>query len=166
MIDPNYVRAMARYNHWQNDKLYAGADSLADEARRRDRGAFFKSIRRTLNHLLWADTMWMSWLSDLPEPGVKFADSTIFVDDWEDMKRARAICDKHVLAWADRLGDEPIAGELVWRSSTLGGEVSRPRWLVIVHSFNHQTHHRGQVHAMLPAAGAKPRDTDLIMMRD
>lgn len=165
MIDPTYVRIMARYNHWQNEGLYAAADTLPDEARRQDRGAFFKSIHATLNHLLWADNMWLSRLSDLPEPTIKMADSTHFVDDWEDLKRARAICDEQILAWADRLGAEPILGELVWRSSTLGGEVGRPRWLVIVHFFNHQTHHRGQVHAMLTAAGAKPRDTDLIMMQ-
>ncbi|MGO9768940.1 MAG: DinB family protein [Roseiarcus sp.] len=165
MIDPTYARAMARYNQWQNESLYTAADGLSDEARRKDRGAFFKSIHATLSHLLWADNMWMSRLSDLPEPAVKIADSTTFVDDWEELKRARVICDEHILGWADRLGAEPIVGELVWRSSTLGGEVGRPRWLVIAHFFNHQTHHRGQVHAMLTAAGAKPRDTDLIMMQ-
>jgi uncharacterized damage-inducible protein DinB len=165
MIDRTYIRTMARYNHWQNESLYAAADTLPDEARRQDRGAFFKSIHATLNHLLWADNMWLSRLSDLPEPAVKIADSTCFVDDWEDLKHARAVCDKHILAWADRPGAEPIVDELVWRSSTLGREVSRPRWLVIVHFFNHQTHHRGQVHAMLTAAGAKPGDTDLTMMQ-
>lgn len=165
MIDPTCVRTMARYNQWQNGSLYTAADTLPDEARRQDRGAFFKSVHATLNHLLWADNMWMSRLSDLPAPTVKFADSTTFVDGWEELKRGRAVCDKHILAWADRLGAETIAGELVWRSSTLGSEVSRPRWLAIVHFFNHQTHHRGQVHAMLTAAGAKPLDTDLIMMR-
>ena len=65
MIDATYVRAMARYNRWQNDNLYSVADSLSDEARRKDRGAFFKSIHATLNHLLWADNMWMSRLSEL-----------------------------------------------------------------------------------------------------
>jgi uncharacterized damage-inducible protein DinB len=165
MIDPTYARAMARYNHWQNESLYTAADGLSDAARRKDQGAFFKSIHATLSHLLWADNMWMSRLSDLPEPAVKIADSTTFVDDWEELKRARAICDEHILGWADRLCAETIAGDLVWRSATLGGEVGRPRWLVIAHFFNHQTHHRGQVHAMLTAAGAKPRDTDLIMMQ-
>jgi uncharacterized damage-inducible protein DinB len=48
----------------------------------------------------------------------------------------------------------------------LKGEVRRPRALLIAHMFNHQTHHRGQVHAMLTAAGARPADTDLFMMPD
>lgn len=43
-------------------------------------------------------------------------------------------------------------------------DVVRPKWLVVSHIFNHQTHHRGQIHAMLTAAGAKPQDTDLILM--
>ena len=80
MIDPTYARAMARYNQWQNENLYTAADGLSDEARRKNRGAFFKSIHATLSHLLWADNMWMSRLSDLPEPAVKIADSTTFVD--------------------------------------------------------------------------------------
>ena len=65
MIGPAYVRTMARYNRWQNASLYAAADTLSDEARRQDRGAFFRSIHATLNHLQWADTMWMSRFSDV-----------------------------------------------------------------------------------------------------
>ena len=78
MIDRTYIRTMARYNHWQNESLYAAADTLPDEARRQDRGAFFKSIHATLNHLLWADNIWLSRLSDLPEPAVKIAELDVF----------------------------------------------------------------------------------------
>ena len=60
MIDPAYVRRMARYNRWQNANLYGVADALSDEERRRERGAFFGSIHKTLSHLLWADRIWMS----------------------------------------------------------------------------------------------------------
>ena len=45
MIDPAYVRALARYNRWQNQSLYAAADGLTDQARKLDRGAFFGSIQ-------------------------------------------------------------------------------------------------------------------------
>ena len=54
MIDPAYVQRMARYNRWQNANLYGVADTLSDEERRRERGAFFGSIHNTLSHLLWA----------------------------------------------------------------------------------------------------------------
>ena len=66
MIDVHYVRCMARYNRWQNENLYGAADTLSDAERRGDRGAFFGSIHATLNHLLWADRIWMSRLAGTP----------------------------------------------------------------------------------------------------
>ncbi len=59
MIDSAYVQRMARYNRWQNQNLYGVADGISDAERRRERGAFFGSIHRTLNHLLWGDTIWL-----------------------------------------------------------------------------------------------------------
>src|SRR2546429_166024 len=58
MIDTAYVSRMARYNRWQN--LYGVADTLPDDARRRECGAFFASVHKTLSHLLWGDRIWMS----------------------------------------------------------------------------------------------------------
>ena len=69
MIDTGYVQRMARYNRWQNQNLYGVADALADTERRRDRGAFFGSIHATLNHLLWADRIWMHRLAGTPQAG-------------------------------------------------------------------------------------------------
>ena len=68
MIDRAYVQRMARYNRWQNENLYGVADSLSDDERRRERGAWFGSIHKTLSHLLWADHVWMSRFTDLPRP--------------------------------------------------------------------------------------------------
>jgi len=50
---------------------------------------------------------------------------------------------------------------LSWYSGAIQAEVRRPRWVLAIQLFNHGTHHRGQVHAMLTAAGAKPDDTDV-----
>src|SRR5262249_61045576 len=68
MIDIGYVQSMARYNRWQNANLYGVADTLSEAERRRERGAFFGSIFATLNHLLWADRIWMSRLAGTPQP--------------------------------------------------------------------------------------------------
>ena len=68
MIDPAYVQRMARYNRWQNANLYGVADTLPDEERRRERGAFFGSIHKTLSHLLWGDQVWMSRFTDVQRP--------------------------------------------------------------------------------------------------
>lgn len=163
MIDPAYAQTFAAYNRWQNRSLYEAAATLTDAQRREDRGAFFKSVHATLNHLLWADAMWMSRLSDVARPGTPFP-GVDHVAEWNELTRVRVALDEKIVAWADGLAAADVAGDLVWRSALMGGEVRRPRWLAIVHMFNHQTHHRGQVHALLTGLGARPRDTDIILM--
>jgi uncharacterized damage-inducible protein DinB len=163
MIDPAYIKILARYNRWQNESIFGAAAGLSDAQRREDRGAFFKSIHGTLNHLLFGDMMWMSRLSDLPRPAAAFPGCD-FIGDWPRLEQERVALDAAILAWADRLTPANVAGDLVWRSAIQDAEVRKPRGLAIAHFFNHQTHHRGQVHAMLTAAGGKPLDTDLIFM--
>src|SRR6202008_1978514 len=60
MIHGGYVVRMAGYNRCRNQTLSSAADRLSDEGRRRERGAFWGSIHKTLNHILWGDQMWMS----------------------------------------------------------------------------------------------------------
>lgn len=165
MIDPAYVRLMARYNRWQNVSLYDAAETLSDNERRRDRSAFFKSIHGTFNHLLWADSVWMSRFRGGPTPTVKISDSASFIDDWAAMKGARAECDEEILMWADGLDAAALSSDLTWRPASRDVDMTTPRWFAVAHMFNHQTHHRGQLHAMLTSAGATPQDTDLILMR-
>jgi len=164
MIDAAYARRMARYNRWQNENLYGTADRLSDEARRQERGAFFGSIHGTLSHLLWGDGMWMSRFADVPRPPGGIPESVSLYPSWDALKTERAKMDATILAWADRLDDDWFAGDLTWFSGAVKREVSKPRWELVTHFFNHQTHHRGQVHAMLTAAGGKPGDTDLFIM--
>lgn len=164
MISPAYAQMMARYNRWQNHCLYTAAEGLMDAERRKDRGAFFRSIHATLNHILWADAMWMSRVSNAPRPTVGISDSGAFCDDWEMLKQERIALDERMIAWADGLDEAWLSADLRWRSGALNRDIVSPRWRVVAHIFNHQTHHRGQVHAMLTAAGARPEATDLIMM--
>lgn len=164
MITPAFAQKMARYNRWQNGSLYTAADVLSEEARRADRGAFFKSIHGTLNHLLWADKMWMSRIGDGTRPTVALRDSHAFCADWTALKDERAAFDERLIGWADGLDDAALEGEFSWYSGAKQADVVMPRKLIVAHVFNHQTHHRGQVHAMLTAAGATPEDTDLIFM--
>jgi uncharacterized damage-inducible protein DinB len=166
MITPDYARTMARYNRWQNRNLYSAAATLSDEARRAGRGAFFGSIQGTLSHLLWGDTMWMSRFDGWTRPEVGIPDSAGWVADWDDLVARRAEADDRMLDWAGRLTEADLAGPLRWYSGATGREVEKPRALCVVHMFNHQTHHRGQVHAMLTQAGARPGDTDLPFMTD
>ena len=164
MISAEYLRTLARYNRWQNDNLVQAADGLGEAARRADGGAFFGSIFGTFNHLLWADRMWMSRLAGLPKPAKPLTESVSETQDWDSFKTARLETDEVISAWADGLRDGDLAGSLSWYSRSAGRELSQPLWLLATHVFNHQTHHRGQIHALLTAAGAKPGATDLPFM--
>ena len=164
MIDPSYVQRLAHYNRWQNENLYGVADALSDAERRRERGAFFGTIHGTLSHLLWADRIWMSRFAGTPRPAGGIPESVSLYGDWGELKRERAAFDGVIVDWADKLDDAAVAGDLTWFSGAIKAEVSRPKWLLLTHMFNHQTHHRGQVHCMLTQAGGKPGDTDLFIM--
>jgi uncharacterized damage-inducible protein DinB len=166
MVTADYARLMARYNAWQNVSLVAAAVTLDPPERSRDRGAVFGSITRTMSHLLWADLVWMGRLDGGPRPEAGIAGSPDLYADWPDYLTRRAETDARILAWARALTDADLAGDLRWFSGAVGREVTRPRALCVVHMFNHQTHHRGQVHAMLTAAGARPGDTDLFILPD
>jgi len=164
MITPGYCHMMARYNAWQNASLVEAADTLAPAELTRDRGAFFGSILGTFNHLLWGDMFWMSRLDGWDAPLGGIAASPQITPDWATFQRARRDADIQITGWASRLEPEALEGDLRWHSGTLGREVEKPRALCIAHMFNHQTHHRGQIHAMLTAAGARPADTDIVFM--
>ena len=84
--------------------------------------------------------------------------------DWEGLKAARAAFDRTILDWADAVDDAWLAAAYTYYSGAMKRDVTLPRWLLVTHMFNHQTHHRGQVHCMLTQAGGKPSDTDLSLM--
>jgi len=167
MIDTAYVSRMARYNRWQNQNLYGVADTLSDDARRRECGAFFGSIHKTLSHLLWGDRIWMSrFTPSVPAPEGGIPTSASLYPDWAALKRGRSDCDAAIIGWAETLDPAWLDGDLTWYSGAAKRELSKPKWLLVTHMFNHQTHHRGQVHCMLTQAGGKPSDTDLPLMAE
>src|SRR5689334_10534682 len=101
MITPDYVRAMARYNRWQNENIYGAADGLTDAQRKEARGAFFGSIHATLNHLLWGDQIWMSRFAGTPKPVAPgIPGSVAMYERWDDLKRERWAFDQVITDWA------------------------------------------------------------------
>ncbi|WP_084327640.1 DinB family protein [Salinarimonas rosea] len=161
MITPDYPRIMARYNRWQNASLIAAASTLSDAERWRDRGAFLGSIARTLNHVYWDDRIWSARLArDGRDKSIPYAHP--YADeprDWAEYVRLRRELDDALIAWADDLTTAAMGREAPWMKN---GALRRPRLgFCVVHLFNHQTHHRGQAHAMLTMAGARPDETDL-----
>jgi uncharacterized damage-inducible protein DinB len=164
MIDRAYVQRLAHYNRWQNENLYGVADRLTAEERQRERGAFFGSIHKTLSHLLWGDQIWMSRLAGTPKPQGGIAESVTLYKDWDQLKSTRADFDQKIVTWADTVDDAWLAVDQTFFSAATQREWTRPRWVLVTHMFNHQTHHRGQVHCMLTQAGGRPSDTDLTVM--
>jgi uncharacterized damage-inducible protein DinB len=163
MITPAYCQTMARYNAWQNHSLYMAANGLDEAAREADRGAFWGGIRTTLAHLMWADMLWIARLDGGEGPSVGVGEAA-GAYDWVTLWQARPKLDARIAAWAWMVLPEDLEGDLTWYSGFLGHDMTRPRGLCVMQLFNHQTHHRGQVHAMLTAAGARPDDTDLQLL--
>jgi len=168
MTSPEWLGALARYNRWMNDKLYELAATLSDEARKRDCGAFFKSIHGTLNHLLLADRVWLGRFKGVTLPdghmgpgGIRSLEQELYAD-FEELRRQRALTDTELSAWVSELTPERLAAPLVY--FRMGQKHEVPLWWAVCHLFNHQTHHRGQITTLLSQQGHDPGVTDLFAM--
>ncbi len=157
-----YATGMARYNRWMNDNLYECAARLSDAERKRDRGAFFKSIHGTLNHLYLGDSAWMARLRGRPVT-MKSPRDQPFVH-FEDLRAARRRLDDEILQWAENVKDVHYRGDYSFFSVTYQKRISTPGWVPVVQMFNHQTHHRGQITTLLMQAGIDPGVTDIPML--
>ncbi|MEP3328976.1 DinB family protein [Sedimentitalea sp.] len=164
MISSEYCRLMARYNTWQNTSLVNAADGLTDADRWKDRGAFFQSIAATLNHLYWADALMLQRMKGDERPEETITHSLNSPSNWDDFKALRSQRNDEIEEWAARLADADLNGTVVWYPGDGSTRIERPTALCAAELFNHETYHRGQVHAMLTAAGAKPEPTDLSMV--
>ena len=164
MITPAYVRTMAAYNAEMNRRLYEAADRLSEAERRRDRAGFWHSIHGTLTHILWGDGQWMSRFDNWTRPATPIKESDHFIEDWAELCAARDKADADIARWAEKVDDAWLDVDLTWFSGAIQREVTAPKRFLVAHFFNHQTHHRGQVHAMLTAAGEKTDDTDLFVI--
>ncbi len=164
MITAAYVRTMAAYNAEMNRRLYAAASRLPEAERRAPRGAFWGSIHGTLTHILWGDRQWMSRFDNWPRPTTPIKESAQMIDDFVELAAAREQADADIARWAHNLDEAWLGEDLVWFSGAANREIRAPKQLLVSHFFNHQTHHRGQAHALLTAAGEATGDTDLFLL--
>ncbi len=161
MITPAWTIAMATYNAAMNRRWYEAAAQLTDAQRREDRGAFFKSLHGTLSHLVWTDRVWMNRFDGWERPPGAIKDSPFYIPDFEEMRALRDRQDADILAWAGRVTQDWIDADLTWFSGANQRNFTRPTAVLLMHFFNHQTHHRGQAHAVLTGLGRDPGGTDL-----
>lgn len=164
LITTDWVRMMARYNTWQNQAMGHAMATLSLDDLTRDRGAFFGSILSTANHLVWGDTMWMSRFDGGARPAQSGQDALTAYPTAAAWNAERFKIDGRINNWAAGLSQLDLTGNMTWYSGGLGRDATAATGMLITHFFNHQTHHRGQIHAMLTAAGAKTEDTDLFLM--
>jgi uncharacterized damage-inducible protein DinB len=160
MISTEYARTMAAYNAWMNERLYGLCGGLKDTVRKHDAGAFFGSIHGTLNHLLLGDRIWLGRFLGRPFMVTSLAQE--LYADFDELSRERSCTDREIADWAATLTDAALAGDLIYVSVVNPQQRRLPLWLAVAHFFNHQTHHRGQLTALLTQTGIDPGVTDLL----
>lgn len=170
----DHYRVLARYNAWMNERLYTVCATLPDAERKRDRSAFFRSIHGTLNHLLLTDRAWLGRFTgdralaesrDAEGRPIAFTgrlDQELYAD-FDVLRRERKRTDAAIESWVAGLDEDRLAGQITYRSSK-GERHAHPLWWAVLHFFNHQTHHRGQVTTLLMQLGNDPGVTDLVLL--
>jgi uncharacterized damage-inducible protein DinB len=162
MISVENCRLLARYNRWMNERMYAVVADLSEEERTRERSAFFGSIHRTLNHILWGDRIWLARF--LGEPYTVAAFGTDMYADFAALTRERAVTDTAILGWTGKLTPAWLSGVLEYRSVSDPRLRRVDRWIAVAHMFQHATHHRGQLSTLITQSGRDIGATDLPAM--
>lgn len=166
----SHVQLMAHYNQWMNQKIYDAAANLPEETLKENRGAFFGSILATLNHLAVADTIWLKRLSSIFPPAweleeakqlphIQALDTTLFTD-LASLLDYRHKLDAMLQLLGNKAQDEALT-TFVSYSDTKGNQHNKPLFSLLMHIFNHQTHHRGQITTLFSQVGVDVGVTDL-----
>jgi uncharacterized damage-inducible protein DinB len=168
-----YFSHLASYNRWMNRKLYEAAARLPEEELHRNRGAFFGSIFGTLNHIAIGDILWFKRISghlpglaplmcvdQLPQP---MFPATPLCGSLAGLAELRTMLDEAIIAFCAAAGPELLNEALEWTSRN-GVKSRKVLGDVLVHVFNHQTHHRGQASTLFSQLGVDIGATDLILL--
>lgn len=155
-----YFRRLALYNQWANGRLYAACADLSDADRKAARKAFFGSIHLTLNHLVLTDRMWLSRIVPGSAPIVAPLDTQLY-EDFAELRREREKQDQVIIDYVAGLSEAAL-GEMKHYANASGQPQQTVLGTILQHYFNHQTHHRGQVHDMLTQTTVAPPPLDMI----
>ena len=160
MTPADHYRMFAHYNAWANNRLYEAAARLSSEQYRADRGAFFKSVHGTLNHLLVTDRIWMHRFTGEGDAPNRL--DAILFETFDELRAAREAEDRRILRFVAGLDDRRIEGSIKYRRVSSPEEFEQALAPALAHWFNHQTHHRGQVHALLTGFLGQAPELDLL----
>ena len=160
-MTPTYFQAFAGYNAWANGRLYRAAGTLTPKVLAQHRpAAYFRSILGTLNHLVVADRVWMHRFEGCGPQHSRLADEPF--PRFCDLLAVRQAEDERIRAYVKGLDQAALDADLTYHTLR-GQEIVQPLWQALAHFFNHQTHHRGQAHALLKEAGLEPPELDLLL---
>ncbi|NEQ36304.1 MAG: damage-inducible protein DinB [Okeania sp. SIO3I5] len=162
MNKTDYFQRLSQYNYWMNEKIYLVCESIPDSVRREDKGAFFNSIQGTLNHILLADKLWLSRFQNYTFEIESLRQELIaeFNLLWQERQKI----DREIQTYIDSLTEEKLAESLTFTSKSQKGECNFPLWHLLLHFFNHQTHHRGQLTTLISQCGKDFGVTDLLWL--
>ncbi|CAN5198568.1 DinB family protein [soil metagenome] len=158
-----HYKTFGRYNGWANARLYEAAAALGIEQYRADRGAFFKSVHGTLNHLLVTDRIWMKRFTGEGEVADRL--DAILYETFADLRSARQSEDARIVSYVDGLDEQRIAGTIKYRRVSSPEVFEQQLAPALAHWFNHQTHHRGQAHALLSGLTGTAPELDLLFFQ-
>ena len=153
-----HFQMLARYNTLANHRLYEVCAQLSDAERKQIRPAFFKSIHGTLNHIMVGDRIWMTRFEggNIDSTGL----NAILYENFDQLWGARVLEDERIEAFVSNLTEEFFLGTIEYRNNQ-GNIHADPVNLLMAHFFNHQTHHRGQVHDLLTQTEIAPPVLDM-----
>lgn len=155
----DHVRRFARYNRWANARLYDACAQLSPDDYHAARPSFFGTIHATLNHILVGDSIWLGRFTGHLASHITRLDQ-ILHEDFSSLRTARETKDEEIVGFCDRL-DEVRLNTTFDYTNMAGQRFTDPLFPPLTHFFNHQTHHRGQVHGLLSHAGVNPPSLDL-----
>ncbi|MEM7528987.1 MAG: DinB family protein [Pseudomonadota bacterium] len=155
-----HFQMFAHYNAWANERLYAACGTLAKDQLETDLGAFFGSVSATLNHIMIADLLWLARLREQKPPDFSLVD--ILHDDFAELTAARRVLDADIVRYTDDVTEEALADTITYTTITGPMTMTQRRDNALAHFFNHQTHHRGQVHALLTRLTGDAPPLDLL----
>lgn len=163
-ISLELFRLFAGYNSWMNEKIYAAAGELSKNQLEEDNGAFFGSVFQTLNHIMFGDRFLLTRVREYLENSSliesitsqwEFEPKIIYFATLAELREARCELDQTIVNLVGGLTETQL---LEIRTIS---EVTLPMWTTLLHMFNHQTHHRGQITTLLSQYGLDLGMTDI-----
>lgn len=152
----------ARYNAWANNRIYNALSRIDDSSRKENRRAFFGSIHDTMNHILLADLIYRERLEKKPTTYTRLDE--VLYDDFGELESAHRKNDAWYVGFCEDMDPAELEGNLSFKAVGMDSDeyFSLPLRLCLSNLFQHQIHHRGQVHHMISHAGENPPPVDIV----